>query len=581
MPPSASEQTVITLFADVHYCLSPPNHRPRQSRFEKSSYVYLYTTPSLSARIEIANNPGTPHQDAFTGSLTHISIKHSKRQPHLVTFEVMRRVDGDSMWQLRSPDNSGRLDLLHALDVYFFTGPDALKFVDACGRLNIGEILVDGQKRGAARASPDQRDTVSPVVQKLEQAAISQPQPTHPSQRSDSVSTIASNVHPAPSFPPPPPGGPQAQAGQQQQPLAYNPAAPPAPEPIAHREKTPPPPDNQGTGLKNTEYHEQSPGNGYTFNAQQGSRQGSVGSGYTGQQQSYHPQNTTPSFSPPPSSVGHSGSFPPPPPQTHHTPPNHTSAYPTPPSSSQQHQQHHPSFSQQPTSPGYPPPPSTQQQRTNSLPFQQYASPPTSPGHPPAQSSVPAAYQPSLGSPAPNSGNPTHPSNPAATSYIGHQSPSPYHNSSPYQPQHPPQQPQQALYSTGSAPQSPGFPPQSPGYTPGTPGYAPGTPGYPPGTPGHPPSAQGYSQGQSYSQGASQPHSQSFSQGPSPGQGQRSGSLPSAQSIHQSVYMPSESERPSPKLTSGREQVQGKLGDRADRVEKGVNRFLKRLDKHW
>ena len=33
-------------------------------------------------------------------------------------------------------------------------------------------------------------------------------------------------------------------------PMAYNPAAPPAPEPIAHREKTPPPPDAaDGTGL--------------------------------------------------------------------------------------------------------------------------------------------------------------------------------------------------------------------------------------------------------------------------------------------------------------------------------------------
>ncbi|KAI4120313.1 MAG: hypothetical protein LQ341_007561, partial [Variospora aurantia] len=41
-------------------------------------------------------------------------------------------------------------------------------------------------------------------------------------------------------------------------PLAYNPAAPPAPEPIKHREKTPPPPDaeTEGTGLSAAAYND-------------------------------------------------------------------------------------------------------------------------------------------------------------------------------------------------------------------------------------------------------------------------------------------------------------------------------------
>lgn len=55
-------------FADVHYYFGAPNPRPLHHRFDKGSYVYLYRDPSKGrGRLEIANNPGSPEQDAFTG----------------------------------------------------------------------------------------------------------------------------------------------------------------------------------------------------------------------------------------------------------------------------------------------------------------------------------------------------------------------------------------------------------------------------------------------------------------------------------------------------------------------------------
>lgn len=92
----------------------------------------------------------------------------------------------------------------------------------------------------------------SPVVQKLENAAIRDPayqngqtrtsQPTAPVARapSSASSTQATLGRETP----------QAEDQATFKPMAYNPAAPAAPEPIRHREKTPPPPDAElGTGL--------------------------------------------------------------------------------------------------------------------------------------------------------------------------------------------------------------------------------------------------------------------------------------------------------------------------------------------
>jgi hypothetical protein len=106
-------------------------------------------------------------------------------------------------------------------------------------------------------------DSMSPVVQNLEHVAISDPAyangqtrnsqnlpsqaaaPPDQGQQSQSSNppSVTSNTGPSRS---------SKSEGQSTgfAPMAYNPAAPPAPEPIAHREKTPPPVDAaDGTGL--------------------------------------------------------------------------------------------------------------------------------------------------------------------------------------------------------------------------------------------------------------------------------------------------------------------------------------------
>lgn len=114
---------------------------------------------------------------------------------------------------------------------------------------------------------------MSSVVQQLESIAVSDPAYQNGQTRnSRSESTAAPSVASPPqpvaqtlSFPPPPsapavesqqsPAAHQSPADEKKDPetftpLPYNPAAPAAPEPISHREKTPPPEDGvEGTGL--------------------------------------------------------------------------------------------------------------------------------------------------------------------------------------------------------------------------------------------------------------------------------------------------------------------------------------------
>ena len=92
---------------------------------------------------------------------------------------------------------------------------------------------------------PPQLAGMSSVVQKLENAAISDPQYATQKQGAlaasqtfgaPPISAVTSDASPASVPPPPPP--PQATSYA---PIAYNPAAPAAPEAVRHREKTPPP----------------------------------------------------------------------------------------------------------------------------------------------------------------------------------------------------------------------------------------------------------------------------------------------------------------------------------------------------
>lgn len=142
---------------------------------------------------------------------------------------------------------------LHTLDMYFWTPEDARTFVQhAQHTLRKEQLAIENPPPPTPHVN-----TMSPVVQQLENVAIFDPAYRN-GQTRDSKST--------------PSGTPQQQQQHQQvrfdteepkdpaayTPIAYNPAAPAAPEKIAHREKTPPPPEYAGgTGLSAAEYAHQ------------------------------------------------------------------------------------------------------------------------------------------------------------------------------------------------------------------------------------------------------------------------------------------------------------------------------------
>lgn len=195
-------------------------------------------------------------------------------------------------------------------------------------------------------------DTMSPVIAHLERAAIS-----HQS-RTPSISTTQAFPGPPQAFPGPPTGPPAGRSattspsGEQGfAPMAYNPAAPAAPEPIAHREKTPPPLDAaEGTGLVGAAVHDSQP---QQYN-------NPLQTSFTPQQTSgpYKPGPPVPGqgFSGPPSvtRTNTSGSMPPPP----QSPPSFAG----------------PPQSASPANPyGQSGPPTPGIQRQSSIPVQQYA----------------------------------------------------------------------------------------------------------------------------------------------------------------------------------------------------------------
>ncbi|KAL4769485.1 hypothetical protein BDW60DRAFT_195226 [Aspergillus nidulans var. acristatus] len=285
MPPLPGEERVLTTFADIHYYFAAPTPKPLLHRFDKSSYLYLYhNATQRKTRIEVANNPGTPDQDAFNGALDNVHISHSTRFPTLCTITV----DGQTQapggypfppppgsanpyeWQLPTNDPRGEnaLQRLHTFDIYFWTQGDADQFLDLAEQyLSRPQVETDRHPF----PPPSQVNATSTIVQQLENVAITDPAYQNGQTRNSQAEAV---VSPAPiGLPPPPPppqGAPSATpaASHQQRssvsplsaeqkrdsaqftPLPYNPAAPAAPEPIKHREKTPPPPDAaDGTGL--------------------------------------------------------------------------------------------------------------------------------------------------------------------------------------------------------------------------------------------------------------------------------------------------------------------------------------------
>lgn len=374
MPQSNGEAgylLIVNRFADVHYYFSSPTSKPLHHLFSKGSYVYLFHNVTENrAKLEIANHAGTPEQDAFSGYLNVASLRYSYKQPTLFTISIDGgAVQNHDQWHIPSYDEKNEQKYLYkinTLDIYLWTEEDAstllghLKSVLSLDKLDIKDTPPHLQK------PVEHRDSMSPVVQQLERTAIS---PDFTPQRQESTTS----THSLPGSPP--------IASPQPAPLAYNPAAPAAPEPIAHREKTPPPPDAEsGPGFGSTGGYNPMPQTQYANvpNTFQSSNQHTPQQAYFSGPPSQQPpqqmrQPSVTSFPGPPQGTPtgaqrpHSGSLPPPPP---------------PPGSGQSPQQYPPSFAPPPMQPNQnsqatsprPNQPSFQRSSTFGAPSTQYAS---------------------------------------------------------------------------------------------------------------------------------------------------------------------------------------------------------------
>ena len=241
---------------------------------------------------------------------------------------------------------------LHTIDLYFWTVDDATMFLDSLKRVVNSHQLQVITNPNIPSHSEHKNDVMNPVVAKLEKAAIS-----HTS-RNPSISS-ATQSFPGPPTAPAPTSSPPA---NNYAPMAYNPAAPAAPEPIAHREKTPPPPDAaDGTGLNSAA------ANDHLAHQYTNPLQASFAPQPTSSQPYMPgPPSRTPTFTGAPGAPGiqrqnTSGSLPP--------PPNSPPAFAPPPSGTPQYDAQ-----------GNPQP---NVHRQSSVPAQQYANYPGSPGHAP------------------------------------------------------------------------------------------------------------------------------------------------------------------------------------------------------
>lgn len=183
--------------------------------------------------------------------LDHVHVTYSYRH-HCMVSLVVGDAPGPDQWHLPTldPRNEAKYHYpLHSLDVYFWTQHDALAFVDGVRRvLPPGQVDVQdepapppAQQQQQQQQQPAQQ--VSAVVQQLENAAISESNTHHhlpgppPGAPSFAPPPVADNRDPSPSTTTTSPAASFA-------PMAYNPAAPAAPEHIRPREKTPPPEDD-------------------------------------------------------------------------------------------------------------------------------------------------------------------------------------------------------------------------------------------------------------------------------------------------------------------------------------------------
>ncbi|KAK8196054.1 hypothetical protein M8818_007206 [Zalaria obscura] len=431
-------------------------------------------------------------------------MRNSKKQPQLFTVTVdglnshttpTSPVNDQSQWHLPAYDlrNEQRyLYKIHTVDLYFWTSNDATLFLESTR-----QAVSDQQLQYDVIVPPEHNDSMSPVVQQLEQAAISGP----PQPRAGSTNTQGSFTGPT--------SAGAIASPQPQAPAPYNPAAPAAPEPIAHREKTPPPADAAaGTGLTAAAYQE------------------------------------------------------------------HPAQYTTAPPLSQ-----HPSYQQTPQTSYFPGPPSRNPSQSYGAPQIAGTPPQYQPTHthssfpppPPGTSAPPHQQQQTPSFSAPPSSQPQA----QYASYPPHQQPSYL------------QSPGLPLQSPGlPGPGTPSLPPAYHDHTPlASPGYASHSltsPGFPPhslASPGLPPPPPPPGQGQH----AQQPQPLGGYSGYSYAQPQQMPSQSEAYGVHAQAYRPTEEEaahgaKPGKQGPGVRP---GGMEERLGKVEKGVGRFLKKLDSKW
>lgn len=168
-------------------------------------------------------------------------VTYSYRHSCMVTLTV-GDTPGDQEWHLPTfdPRNENKYHYkLHSLDIYFWTQNDALQFLNNIRRILPASQIDVQDEPGTSSVA------MSPIVQQLENTVLSDPIYSMPN-----------------AIPGPPPGAPpgaspidaplSAASGHSSiapavfVPMAYNPAAPAAPEQHQAREKTPPPEEDTG-----------------------------------------------------------------------------------------------------------------------------------------------------------------------------------------------------------------------------------------------------------------------------------------------------------------------------------------------
>ena len=253
--------------------------------------------------------------------LESVSVRQSYKHPNLCTITVdgykadpkQPSQNQEYYWRLPNTDprNEGKyLFRLHTLDLYFWKAEDANSFIGC-----VSKILQQGQIEilDAPAIQEPQQAVTSPVVQKLESVAIQDPAYQNGQTRDSRTSSIAETPASTASTSQ---GAARREIHHVEEagafkPMAYNPAAPPAPEPIRHREKTPPPPDSeQGTGLAAAAQHDHAQAfspmptplptqsQGYTSRPPYG--QSPLSQGFSGPPSQYTSPQAQTAFSPPP-----------------------------------------------------------------------------------------------------------------------------------------------------------------------------------------------------------------------------------------------------------------------------------------